>query len=161
VQTALSASISNDVIELFLDFPFQFHITQTFVKEVFAEFLLVAENFQYFSWISDGKSVLNSLLHQLHNCLVILVENVSVSEKECFLNVVTLFVVLEFEALKLKDAVGGTVYSKLNGESNDILAEGRNCSISANEQKLIVSELTNKFDSVFGLEFLFDPFNGI
>jgi hypothetical protein len=90
-----------------------------------------------------------------------LVENVSVSEKECFLNVGTLFVVFEFEALKLKDAVGGSVGSKLNGECDGILAEGRHCSISANEQKLIVSELANEFDSVFGLKFLFDPFNGI
>jgi hypothetical protein len=73
----------------------------------------------------------------------------------------TLFFVLEFEILKLKNTVGWTVGSELDGESDRIFAEGCCFCIFANEQKLILSNLTNKFNSMFGLEFLFDPINCI
>jgi hypothetical protein len=44
MYTALSTSICYYVVELFLDFSFQFHITQTLIKEVFAQLLLITEN---------------------------------------------------------------------------------------------------------------------
>jgi hypothetical protein len=73
----------------------------------------------------------------------------------------TLFVVFEFEVLKLKNTVGWPVCSELNGESNRIFTKWKCHRIFTNQQKLIFSNLADEFDSMFGLEFLFDPIDRI